>query len=332
MTNHEHPIASGLSGPMHVDNGLRRSDAGTEGGRHSVTQSRPGDRLELRSPAKINLFLAVHGKRTDGYHELTSLMCCVDLWDEITCVFQGTGIRVTCDEPSVPQDEGNLAAKAAASFMAHAGVPPFGLCMRIQKIIPAGAGLGGGSSNAATVLRGLNQYFGHPLSPSSLLQIAATLGSDVPFFIDSFPAIATGRGETLSKFEGLSPFPVVLVNPGFSVSTAWAYANLKLGLTNCEQKLKKIPLDGKVFDPQHHLCNDLESVTEKVFPEIGIIKAILLDAGAVGALMSGSGATVFGIFDRPDTAQEAFSCVQAEIAGGRPGWRCWLTRLQTKPE
>ncbi|WP_156915812.1 4-(cytidine 5'-diphospho)-2-C-methyl-D-erythritol kinase [Desulfatirhabdium butyrativorans] len=329
MTNHENPIVSGLSGPMHAENGLRRRDTGTIGGQ-SVTQSKSGERLELRSPAKINLFLAVHGKRTDGYHELSSLMCCVDLWDEITCVFQGTGIRVTCDELSVPQDEGNLAAKAAATFMAHAGVPQFGLRMRIQKRIPVGAGLGGGSSNAAIVLRGLNHYFGQPLPASRLLQLAATLGSDVPFFLDPVPAIATGRGEKLSKFEYLSPFPVILVNPGFSISTAWVYGNLKLGLTNCEQKLKKIPLNGRAFDPAHQLCNDLESVMESVYPEIGFIKAMLLEAGAAGALMSGSGSTVFGVFNDPDKAAEAFSFVQEEIRV-RPGWRCWLSRLITEP-
>lgn len=330
MMNHENPRTCGPPGPMDPENGLRRFEAGEEKA-DSVMQSRPGDGLNLLSPAKINLFLAVHGKRADGYHEVTTLMCCVDFWDEIACVFQETGIRVTCDEPSVPQDEANLAAKAASSFMAHAGVQPFGLCMHIQKRIPVGAGLGGGSSNAAAVLLGLNQYFGHPLQRYKLLQIAATLGSDVSFFIDSFPAIATGRGEKLSKFEGLTPFPVILVNPGFSVSTAWVYGNLKLGLTNCEQKLKKIPLNGRAFDPAHQLCNDLESIMERTYPEIGFIKALLLEAGAAGALMSGSGATVFGVFDNPDKAAAAFSFVQEKIRV-RSGWRCWLTRLITEPE
>lgn len=331
MTNHENPLACGPPGPMNPKNGLRRRKAACAEGADSVTQSRPGDVLKLRSPAKINLILAVHGKRADGYHELTSLMCCVELSDEIECVFQGTRIRVICDDPDVPQDEGNLAAKAAASFMAHSGVPPFGLCMHILKRIPVGAGLGGGSSNAAAVLRGLNQYFGHPLQKCKLLRIAATLGSDVPFFIDSFPAIATGRGEKLSKFEGLSPFPIILVNPGFSVSTSWVYGNLKLGLTNCEQKLKKIPLNGSAFDPAHQLCNDLESVTKRAYPEIGVIKGILVEAGATGALMSGSGGTVFGVFDDPNKAAAAFSFVQEQIRM-RPGWRCWLTRLLPEPE
>ncbi|MEW6260477.1 MAG: 4-(cytidine 5'-diphospho)-2-C-methyl-D-erythritol kinase [Thermodesulfobacteriota bacterium] len=282
----------------------------------------------LRSPAKINLFLAVHGKRGDGYHELTSLMSCVGLHDKIELIFEGEGLRAICSDPSLPTDERNLAVQAAARYFEQIGLSNVGLTICIEKHIPVGAGLGGGSSNAATVLRGVDRAMGHLLGTDRLSMIAETLGSDVPFFIRQIPSLAQGRGERLTPYPHLSPYPLVLVNPGFQVSTAWVYGRLKMGLTNCAQKLKNFPFKNQPYDPLCMLCNDLEAVTETAYPDISAIKELLCSQGAIGALMSGSGPTVFGVFGDRQAALKAFEAVQRHH---KPKWRCWLTDLIVEP-
>ncbi len=289
-----------------------------------VLASAEGRRFVFRSPAKVNLFLAVHEKRADGYHELTSLMACVGLYDEIELTFEGDGIRATCSDPSLPTDERNIAVKAAIRYFEEIGLTNIGLYIHIDKRIPIGAGLGGGSSNAATVLKGLDRAMDHLLGADRLSAIAETLGSDVPFFIRQTPALAQGRGERLTPYPHLSPYPLVLVNPGFQVSTAWVYGQLKMGLTKCAQKLKNFPFKNQPYDPLCMLCNDLETVTETAYPDISAIKDLLCSQGAIGALMSGSGPTVFGIFGDRKEAARAFEAVQRQQ---RPKWRCWLTDL-----
>jgi 4-diphosphocytidyl-2-C-methyl-D-erythritol kinase len=166
----------------------------------------------------------------------------------------------------------------------------------IEKKIPVGAGLGGGSSNAATVLIGLNRHFGSPLAKSELIAMGASIGADVPFFIFGGPALARGIGEILEPSPPIRPFHVVLVYPGAPVSTAAVYKNLNLGLTNHEKENKKILFDGSMFDPAAHLANDLEAVAESLCPEIGQARQALTAVGAEGVLTSGSGSSVFGIF------------------------------------
>jgi 4-diphosphocytidyl-2-C-methyl-D-erythritol kinase len=264
--------------------------------------------MKLLSPAKINLFLAVTGKRPDGYHELCMLMCAVSLYDTITLIFDADSrsqkIGVFCDAPDVPSDESNLAHKAASLFLKHAGIRG-SMDIFIEKNIPAGAGLGGGSSNAATVLSGLNQHYGFPFSREKLMEMGLKLGADVPFFIFGKPAIATGIGEKLEIYKTLSSFKVLLVYPGFSVSTASVYKNLKLGLTTCKKKIIKASFKDRTFNPEHHLCNDLETVTASLYPEIATIKSLLCEQGARGALMSGSGSAVFGLFSDAEGAEAA---------------------------
>ena len=264
--------------------------------------------LELRAPAKINLFLAVTGRRADGYHELFTLMCAIGLYDRLSLRFGGRGIRVCCDHPAVPGDDRNLVHRAASGFFDRLGILA-GVTVRIDKQIPVAAGLGGGSSDAAAVLGGLNQAYGRPLTPAMLHPMALAVGADVPFFLAGKPALATGIGERLEPVTGLVPYHVLTVCPDLKVSTAAVYKNLNLGLTKCEKKLKQLHLKTERFDAPHFLCNDLETVTIRNFPQINEIKKALLGLGAAGALMSGSGPTVFGLFADAVVAARALACL-----------------------
>lgn len=293
---------------------------------HPSITSGPGILMEtVLSPAKINLFLAVTGKRPDGYHNLVSLMCPIDLKDRIELDFVGTGIRIFCDHPGVPEDETNLAARAADAFFRRNHFSG-GLVIRIRKCIPPAAGLGGGSSNAASVLSALNRYFGQPMSNEELVDTAIGLGSDVPFFLFQRPAVISGKGEKIRFFDGLKAFPLILVCPPIPVSTRIVYQKLILGLTNCEQKLKKNLLNVCNFSVRTGLCNDLETVTLRMHPEIARIKEVLIRNRAMNSLMSGSGPAVFGIYPDEKTAEAAFSTVSAEC-----GVPCHLTRLLAGP-
>ena len=276
--------------------------------------------MKIKSPAKINLCLHVTGKRPNGYHDIHSLMCGIALYDILTLDFQFNGITVTCLHPAVPEDETNIAYRAAKCFLDVLNRPG-GVGINIEKHIPVAAGLGGGSSNAAGVLSALNSHYGLPFSNQELASLALTLGADVPFFIYQKPALATGVGESLDFFKGIHSYPIVLIYPEIQVSTADVYNNLNLGLTNCEQKLKSFPLS-EGFSPTHHLCNDLETVTISWFPEIADIKKALLDQGAIGSLMSGSGPSVFGIFSDSDQAKRAYEALIVNQS-----WSCFFTQL-----
>ena len=260
--------------------------------------------MRILSPAKINLFLQITGKRPDGYHDLVSLMCCVGLYDTVSLIVGVKEISVSCRHPEVPEDETNLVAAAAALFFNTLNIND-GVKISIEKQIPVGAGLGGGSSNAAAVFLGLNRYYGYPFSPDKLISMGRSIGADVPFFIFRKPAIVSGIGDQLKAYQGLESFKILLVFPGFGVSTAKVYKNLNLGLTNCEKKLRSFLLNEQSFDPGIHLCNDLEPIAASMYPGIVTAKETLLRHGALGALMSGSGSTVFGLFHDSDTAVRA---------------------------
>lgn len=282
--------------------------------------------MKCISPAKINLFLHVIGRRTDGYHDLLTLMCPLDLHDTISLTFPAPQIRLACSDTRVPADHTNLAHRAASLFFnrwrqASPGAAS-GVNIFIEKNIPLAAGLGGGSSNAAAVLMGLNRHFGHPLSMDALMELGLSVGADVPFFLFAKPALATGVGEKLEAYTGLKACPVVLINPGFAVSTAMVYNNLNLGLTKCRRKINIFSFDKQVVSIDRLLYNDLESVTISMFPELAAIKQALIEQGALGALMSGSGPTIFGIFADPIQARNA--CRRLTLNNG---WRVMLTRL-----
>lgn len=274
-------------------------------------EGEPGDgkRIDLLAPAKINLFLYVTGRRPDGYHELYSLMCGISLYDHLRIVPGGTRHTITCGHDAVPLDDTNLALRAAVVFnealAQTAAVPPQFVSIHLDKQIPVGAGLGGGSSDAAAVLKGLNQFYQQPFSNVQLHKMALSLGADVPFFIEARPAIARGIGELLTPYPGLPPLWVVLIYPGFGISTARVFKNLNFGLTKSEKELRYFPFKNGKLSASHHLHNDLEQGVGTHFPVIERNKKELLNQGAVASLMTGSGSVVFGLFMDERTARKA---------------------------
>jgi 4-diphosphocytidyl-2-C-methyl-D-erythritol kinase len=270
--------------------------------------------VKIRAPAKINLSLRVIGRRADGYHLLDTIMVPISLYDEIeirktgiACKKKSTGdlIEISCDHPLVPLGKENIVYRAAKLIMnkSRVAVP---ISIRITKGIPVGAGLGGGSSDAAATLVGLNRLFKLRLSPSRLEKIALSLGADVPFFIRGRAARARGIGEKLRPLRRLPHFWSVIVYPGFPVSTAWVYRNLRQKLTKPIVNTSIANSPNSFGDLATLLQNDLEAVTLKRYPEIALLKEKLLREGALRVLMSGSGSSVFGIFASKRTAFAAF--------------------------
>ncbi|MBI5893930.1 MAG: 4-(cytidine 5'-diphospho)-2-C-methyl-D-erythritol kinase [Deltaproteobacteria bacterium] len=267
--------------------------------------------LTIHSPAKVNLFLKVLKKRSDGYHDIITVMQPITYYDEIFLdVSDGDDILIECDNKNIPSDNTNIAFKAAKIFLSKTGFAKK-VSIKIKKNIPVAAGLGGGSSNAAYVLMGLNEILNAGLSKEDLMEIGEKLGSDVPFFVFGGSAIAAGRGEKLEKIE-LPKFWYVIINPCFPVSTAWAYENLDLTKKQENINIPFLKKRLKTFSIEDILENDLENVTVKKYPDIENIKASLKNLGAKGAMMSGSGPTVFGIFENEGAAKSAFDCINKE--------------------
>lgn len=257
----------------------------------------------FKAPAKVNYLLDVIRRRPDGYHDLRMVMQRINLCDDITISLTDTAeIHVTCGKNGVPDGPGNIAWKAARVMLDLSGTGA-GAEILITKNIPVAAGLGGGSSDAATVLMGMNQLLGLNLSDRRLMEIGVKLGADVPFFIFKETALAEGIGEQLKVMPTMPKAWVLLINPGVHVSTAWVYKNLKL--TN-DKELAKLP---EFFSSIEEVCsifsNDLEAVTIPSFPVIAEIKGSMLRSGACAAMMSGSGPTIFGLFKNEKSAREA---------------------------
>lgn len=254
--------------------------------------------LRLKAPAKVNYLLDVIRRRPDGYHELRMVMQRVDLCDDVVItLLESPDIKVACGKKGVPDGPGNIAWKAARTILDIAGGNN-GAAIEITKNIPVAAGLGGGSSDAATVLMGMNELLELGLSDRELMKIGVKLGADVPFFIFKKTALAEGIGEELTAMPAMPKVWILLVNPGVHVSTAWVYRTLQL--TN-RGELNRLP---GFFVSVEDLCsifsNDLETVTIPAFPVIDEIKQNLIRLGAVASMMSGSGPTVFGVFrDKP---------------------------------
>lgn len=282
--------------------------------------------MEILSPAKINLFLAVTGKRPDGYHNLITLFCRIGLYDRLTLDWGHKGIAVSCEHPDVPEDGTNIAHRAAEAFLSRLKKEKqasfSGVHIQIEKNIPVGAGLGGGSSNAASVLLGLNHHFHHPFSKQTLMEMAGPIGADVPFFIFQAPGIGRGIGDRLTPYPGLPDYQAVLVYPKKNLSTRQVYKNLNLALTKCEQKLNALLFKNETFRADLHLCNDLEPVSIELCPEIALIKDQLNQAGALGSMMTGSGPTVFGLFPDGDTARLAYG-----LLSQNKRWQVFLSDL-----
>lgn len=282
--------------------------------------------LERASACKVNLCLNILGRRPDGYHELETLFHPVRLCDELRFTPIPRGVVLTCSDPTLPTDARNLVHRAATRFLEAARLSA-GVDIHLHKRIPLAAGLGGGSSNAATTLRALNELFGHPLTPQQLHQLATGLGADVPFFLQDRPALATGRGEQLQPLE---PFPVLrgcaffLIHPGFGISTAWAYQQLARfpaalhGTPGRAARLAERLRQGDWAAAAPDFYNALEAPALEKFPLLALFQEFLRAQGAPVALMSGSGSTTFALAPDPATARAW------EAACQRRFWpECW---------
>lgn len=270
--------------------------------------------MTIQAPAKVNLALRILARREDGYHEIETLMVPVSLADEIEItVVAGQGIKMTCDAPDIPVGPDNLVWRAAETFQRQTG-QTFSTTIALRKKIPHGAGLGGGSSNAAAVIKALNQIRKTGLSEKELEEMAATLGSDVPFFIRCHPAICRRRGEQIAPAPIIPPTNLLLLNPPFPISTAWAYQTWKPGKSPPGQPFGSI-----------ELVNDLEIPVFKKYLLLPAIKEWLLAQKEVSAaLMTGSGSTLFAIL-----RQKGGSL--AERAKAHFGTSHWISEVQTRP-
>ncbi|MCS7048288.1 MAG: 4-(cytidine 5'-diphospho)-2-C-methyl-D-erythritol kinase [Verrucomicrobiae bacterium] len=286
-----------------------------------ASRGRNPTQLTLLSPAKINLYLRIVGKRPDGYHEVETVMVPLDFGDTVTLQLRKTSITVECDNPNLPTDESNLALRAA-KLMAERFPAEKGVKINLQKRIPLAAGLGGGSSNAATVLRGLNRLWQLELPVTDLDPLAAEMGSDINFFLRNTAAVCRGRGEQVEPIPSRLAATVLMVNPGFGISTAWAYqhwAELGRPLTATPPDtslLCRALESGDLEGVTRALYNDLERPALWKFPVLELIKDAMREAGAAGALMSGSGATVFGLFAKRAQADEAAGRIRAQFGAG----------------
>src|SRR5271154_6088400 len=261
--------------------------------------------LEKKSPCKVNLLLNILGRRADGFHELETVMQPVNFCDELSFERGGNSIQLSCSDKSLPVNSKNLVYRAAADFLSVAKISD-GEKIHLEKKIPLNAGLGGGSGNAATTLLALNELFGQPLVAEKLHEIAAALGSDIPFFLQNKPALATGRGEKiqpLENFPALRGKAFLLIHPGFGISTPWAYQNLSrfpAALNGEKGRAQKLILklqSGDLRAASGEFYNSLEAPALEKFPVLVLYQEFLRANGAMVTLMSGSGSTTFGIIE-----------------------------------
>ncbi len=258
-------------------------------------------RVTLRAPAKINFFLEVLKKRPDGYHDIETILQEISLADSVTLnEMRSPGIKIQCSNPLVPSDSRNLAYKAAFLLKQYLREEKRGVVIAIEKNIPVAAGLGGGSSDAAAVLKGLNKLWKINLKTPELIALAEKIGMDVPFFILGGLCLGRGRGEKLMPLPRLPEMWFAVAVPDIRVQTAWVYSQLSISSLTRKRKKNRIILQviqssdaGKIGS---QLFNRLEEVTMKKHRVIGNLKEKMLTAGAGGALMSGSGPAVFGLF------------------------------------
>lgn len=272
--------------------------------------------MRLQAFAKINLGLDVLGKREDGYHEVRMIMQTIRMYDQLDMRKSvEPGIHLTTNKKYIPVDENNLVWRAAKLMMDTCGIME-GVSIHLHKVIPVAAGMAGGSSDAAATLVGMNRLFHCGLSKEKLMELGVQIGADVPYCVMRGTALAEGIGEKLTSLPGVPMCYVLIGKPGINVSTKFVYGNLHL-----DEVTEHPDIDGMVQAIRNHdlygitdrMGNVLESVTCPAYPVIDEIKAQMMKNGAVNAMMSGSGPTVFGIFDDPDKAE--FARDQLKISG-----------------
>ena len=266
------------------------------------------EQVTLKSFAKINLFLKVESKRTDGFHNIKTLFQTIDLSDEVEISKTPAGISISCDDPVVPVDNSNIAWKAAELFLKEFDIKS-GVKIKISKNIPVTAGLAGGSSNAAAVLNGCCKLFSVKNDFNKLSKLAISIGSDVPFLLKGGTALGLGRGEVLTEINPVKESWLVLIVEGVKPSTGKIYSGFTNTLTKADvfdKKLEELKIlkEAEGGDLAKILYNDLETPAGKFFPILFSVKEDLMKAGALGTLMSGSGPTVFGIAASKEAAEE----------------------------
>jgi 4-diphosphocytidyl-2-C-methyl-D-erythritol kinase len=271
--------------------------------------------MQVLAPAKINVSLKILGRRNDGFHELDTLIAPISLYDEIGIEKRPEkGIKFRCDDPSVPQGDDNLVVRAAKTFFETTKIEA-AVSIELKKKIPHGAGLGGGSSDAASVLLALNELFASKLSREALAEMAESLGSDVPFFLFQSAAVCKGHGEMVMPVKLQRQFSILLLKPGFAVSTAWAYSRWQLS-----REIPGIRYEAQEFTGQTFV-NDLERPVFEKFVFLAQLKMWLLSQSEVSvALMSGSGSTMFAVMlqnaDADSVARRAKAVLDPEL------WTC----------
>ena len=283
--------------------------------------------VSLPSFAKINLDLRILGTRPDGYHDLRTVFQSLALFDNVTVAVRRGPIAVTCDEPDIPTDQRNLVWKAASLLHRVAtgkSSAPRDISIDLRKRVPSEAGLGGGSSNAAMTLLALNKLWKLDLDLATLTRIGARLGADVPYFLGGGTALGLGRGDDIYPLADLPPVHVVILRPGFGVSSndAYQWFDEESRRHVREPAPRAIPPGWPAWSAT--LRNDLEAPVIRHHPAIGRIRQSLLDAGAAFAAMSGSGSAVFGLFERADAARRTAN----DLA--RPGWLSLHTRTLSR--
>jgi len=284
--------------------------------------------MKVRAYAKINLGLEVLSRRSDGYHEIRTILQTVDMYDRLSFQIRDSGVELVTDDPDLPTDEGNLVVRAAR-MLAEEVKEARGAYVELKKTIPAGRGLGGGSSDAAMTLLALNELWQAGLSELDLCRLAGRIGMDVPFFLVGGAALGIGRGEEVFPLDCQLEVPIVLILPDFAISTAEAYGSLILTKREPSLKLRDLALSylggrKELLD----LVNDLEFATLDHTPAIHEYKEQLLELGASLSLMSGSGSAVFGIFDHEALARSA--AARLETKGIRAIATCTLNRRAYK--
>lgn len=265
------------------------------------------NRLTICAPAKINLGLDVLRRRPDGYHEVKMVMQTVGLYDELTFQRGGSGIRLFTDREELPGDESNLVYRAAKLLTETYGLRE-GIEIRLSKRIPMAAGMAGGSTDAAAVFRAFNECYGLTMSAQRMRKLAVKIGADVPYCLEGGTALAEGIGEVLTPLPSPPDCFLVIAKPDISVSTRYVYENLDVGGLTSHPDIDGLIRGLRAGDLQclaSHMENVLETVTQKRYPVIGEIKKALMHQGALAALMSGSGPTVFALFESEEKAQAA---------------------------
>ncbi len=279
--------------------------------------------LTEKAYAKLNLSLDVLGRLPGGYHALRMVMQSVSLCDEVDVSLRGDG-RVTLDTDLdwLPRDGRNLAAAAVAAFRDAAGFPELGAEIYIRKHIPVGAGLAGGSSDAAAVLRALNRLKGRPLDAEGLRRAGQTVGSDVPYCVSGGSCLAEGRGEKLSPLPALPPCSVVIVKPAFSLSTAELFGRIDSRVSRTRPDTSGLAAAlsaGDLRGVARRMFNVFEDVLPRTCGEVSALRGALLDGGALGAVMTGTGSAVFGLFDDRAAAERVRDALRTDYS------ECFLT-------